>query len=54
VLAGVHLPVLALWRRAGVVEAIGEASVFPRVQDAVRAVGGGPPSGDGAALIAGV
>jgi MFS superfamily sulfate permease-like transporter len=53
-LAGVHPPVLALWRRAGVVEAIGEASVFPRVQDAVRAAGGGPPSGDGVALIAGV
>ena len=53
-LAGVHPPVLALWRRAGVVEAIGEASIFPRVQDAVRAAGGGPPSGDGAALVAGV
>ncbi|HEY6693235.1 MAG TPA: sulfate permease, partial [Solirubrobacteraceae bacterium] len=53
-LAGVHPPVLALWRRAGVVDAIGEASIFPRVQDAVRAAGGGPPSGDGVPLIAGV
>src|SRR5262249_37360574 len=37
-LARVHPPVLALWRRAGVLDAIGDA-VFPDVSHAVRSVG---------------
>jgi SulP family sulfate permease len=35
-LADVHPPVLALWRRAGVVDAIGEGNVFDTVRDAVQ------------------
>ena len=36
-LAGVHPPVLALWRRAGAIDAVGEDAVFPTVQLATRA-----------------
>ena len=36
-LARVHPPVLALWERAGVIDAIGEGKVFNRVRDAVHA-----------------
>jgi MFS superfamily sulfate permease-like transporter len=39
-LARVHPPVLALWERAGVIEAIGAGRVFARVRDAVAALGG--------------
>jgi sulfate permease, SulP family len=42
-LARVHPPVLALWERAGVVEAIGESRVFDTVREAVRAVSGDRP-----------
>ena len=35
-LAAVHPPVLALWRRAGVISEIGEDAVFETVADAVR------------------
>jgi MFS superfamily sulfate permease-like transporter len=38
-LAAVHPPVLALWRRAGLVEALGEDAVFATVEEAV----GAPP-----------
>lgn len=38
-LASVHPPVLALWRRAGLVEALGEGAVFASVEEAV----GEPP-----------
>jgi high affinity sulfate transporter 1 len=38
VVARVHRPVLALWRRAGVVDAIGEESVFETVREAVQAL----------------
>jgi MFS superfamily sulfate permease-like transporter len=38
-LARVHPPVLALWRRAGVLDALGEGRVFVDVRDAVRALG---------------
>ena len=37
-LARVHPPVLALWERAGVIEAIGEDKVFDTVRDAVQAL----------------
>ncbi len=36
-LARVHPPVLALWERAGVIDAIGEGKVFNTVRDAVHA-----------------
>ena len=39
-LAAVHPPVLELWRRAGVIDAIGENAVFETVDDAVREVNG--------------
>ena len=42
-LARVHPPVLALWERAGVIEAVGEGSVFDTVRDAVRALSDGRP-----------
>jgi MFS superfamily sulfate permease-like transporter len=35
-LAGVHPPVLALWERAGLIEAVGERNVFDTVDEAVR------------------
>jgi sulfate permease, SulP family len=35
-LAGVHPPVLALWERAGLIEAVGERNVFDTIDDAVR------------------
>jgi MFS superfamily sulfate permease-like transporter len=38
VLANVHVPVLALWRRAGVLDAIGEDAVFTTDEEAVDAV----------------
>ena len=38
VLARVHPPVLALWRRAGVIGAIGEDGVFETIRDAVKAL----------------
>ena len=38
VLARVHPPVLALWKRAGVIDAIGEGNVFDTVRDAVQAL----------------
>jgi hypothetical protein len=34
----VHPPVLALWRRAGLMEVLGDDAVFERVRDAVAAV----------------
>ena len=37
-LAHVHPPTLALWRRAGLMEVVGEDAVFERVRDAVEAV----------------
>ncbi|HEX5859389.1 MAG TPA: sulfate permease [Microbacterium sp.] len=40
VLAGVHPPVLELWRRAGVIDTLGPGAVFETVPDAVEALGG--------------
>ena len=40
-LARVHPPVLALWERAGVIDAIGEGRVFDTVRDAVRSLSDG-------------
>jgi SulP family sulfate permease len=40
-LASVHPPVLALWRRAGLIDALGDGAVFATVDDAVEA---GEPS----------
>ena len=37
-LAQVHPPVLALWRRAGLMDVIGDDAVFETVRDAVDAV----------------
>ena len=37
-LAHVHPPVLALWRRAGLMDVLGDDAVFDRVRDAVEAV----------------
>jgi sulfate permease, SulP family len=37
-LARVHPPVLALWKRAGVIDAIGEGNVFDTVRDGVQAL----------------
>jgi SulP family sulfate permease len=34
-LASVHPPVLALWKRAGLIDALGEGAVFATVQEAV-------------------
>ena len=39
-LAAVHPPVLELWQRGGVIDAIGADAVFETVDDAVRAVNG--------------
>ena len=39
-LAAVHPPVLELWRRGGVIDAIGADAVFETVHDAVRALNG--------------
>ncbi|WCB95202.1 putative sulfate transporter [Baekduia alba] len=36
-LAAVHPPVLALWRRAGLIDAVGEDAVFATVEEAVAA-----------------
>jgi len=36
-LASVHPPVLALWKRAGLIDALGEGAVFATVADAVGA-----------------
>jgi SulP family sulfate permease len=41
-LAGVHPPVLALWRRAGLFDVVGEESLFATVAEAVRAADGPP------------
>lgn len=38
VIARVHPPVLALWERAGVLDAIGKYGVYDRVRDAVEAL----------------
>ncbi len=40
VLAAVHPPVLELWQRGGVIDAIGADAVFETVHDAVRSVNG--------------
>ena len=40
VLAAVHPPVLELWRRGGVIDAIGADAVFETVSDAVQALNG--------------
>jgi SulP family sulfate permease len=40
VLASVHPPVLELWRRAGVIDAIGKDRVFDTIADAVHSLGG--------------
>lgn len=42
-LAHVHPPVLALWERAGVIDAVGKGSVFDTVHDAVHALSDGRP-----------
>ena len=44
-LVDVHPPVLALWKRAGVIDAIGEGNVFDTVRDAVQALTNGGPAG---------
>ena len=41
-LADVHPPVLAMWRRAGVLDVIGEDAVYAGVADAVAAADGVP------------
>jgi len=46
VLARVHPPVLALWERAGVIDAVGEDRVFDTVRDAVRAFSPDAPTHD--------
>jgi len=46
VLARVHPPVLALWKRAGVIDAVGEGRVFETVRDAVRAFSRDAPTHD--------
>jgi SulP family sulfate permease len=46
-LVHVHPAVLALWRRAGVVAAIGEESVFESVDEAVAAVEAGRSAANG-------
>jgi MFS superfamily sulfate permease-like transporter len=46
VLARVHPPVLALWKRAGVIDAVGEDRVFDTVRDAVRAFSPDAPTHD--------
>jgi sulfate permease, SulP family len=46
VLARVHPPVLALWERAGVIDAVGEDRVFDTVRDAVRAFSLDAPTHD--------
>jgi SulP family sulfate permease len=45
-LAGVHPPVLALWRRAGLFDVLAEDAVFPAVADAVHAHEGPAPDHD--------
>jgi len=45
-LARVHPPVLALWKRAGVIDAVGEDRVFDTVRDAVRALSPDAPTHD--------
>ena len=42
-LVDVHPPVLALWKRAGVIDAIGAANVFESTSDAVEALAKGRP-----------
>ena len=44
-LVDVHPPVLALWKRAGVIDAIGEGNVFDTARDAVQALTNGRPVG---------
>jgi sulfate permease, SulP family len=41
-LASVHPPVLALWQRAGLLDALGDGAVFATVEDAVEAGEAGP------------
>ena len=45
VLARVHPPVLELWRRAGVVDVVGENQIFETISDAVRSVDDGQAKG---------
>jgi SulP family sulfate permease len=45
-LARVHPPVLALWKRAGVIDAVGKERVFDTVRDAVRAFTPDAPTHD--------
>ena len=45
VLARVHPPVLELWRRAGVVDVVGENQIFDTISDAVRSLDGGQTKG---------
>ncbi len=42
-LARVHPPVLALWERAGAIDAIGAGMVFATVRDAVHTLPAGRP-----------
>ena len=42
-LADVHPPVFALWKRAGVIDAVGDRNVFDSVSDAVEALANGRP-----------
>ena len=42
-LARVHPPVLALWKRAGVIDTIGEGNVFDTLRDAVQTLTDGRP-----------
>ena len=42
-LARVHPPILALWERAGAIDAIGRARVFGTVRDAVHTLSAGRP-----------
>ncbi len=51
-LAGVHPPVLALWRRAGLLDVLGEESVFATVSEAVRVANGSPTPGRDAIAVA--
>ena len=44
-LVDVHPPVLALWKRAGVIDAMGEGNVFDTAHDAVQALTNGHPAG---------
>ena len=43
-LADVHPPVFALWKRAGVIDAVSDGNVFNSVSDAVEALANGRPN----------